>query len=303
MSEMGRAAAKGSALGLLGGIRGLIAKRRAAKDVMEQSAKDKRRAAGDLTLANKALSDIKAGKLEFEPEKFKLSSRETDAYDMAMGRGAEDAAAQAREQALASMVGGGDARLAQNIQGDAFGQMARQDAIAGMEGRQAATQSLAARETEVGMANTEAFERQKQKEIAAAELLKTGSRADMRAAGDQFAMAKKAKKRAFADLGTDVLLGGAEPFVANMKKGGKVAAALDAARRFKTGGEFSHKTNKKAVVDEESGVKEAEFTGNEEVIVFNPEQKGTIDKFIADGDEKGLMSFLKKLFKEPQFKK
>ena len=122
MSEIGRAAGRGAARGALGGIRGLIAKRRAAKDVMEQSAKDKRRAAGDLTLANKALSDIKAGKLEFEPEKFKLSSRETDAYDMAMGRGAEDAAAQAREQALASMVGGGDPRLAQNIQGDAFGQ-------------------------------------------------------------------------------------------------------------------------------------------------------------------------------------
>ena len=303
MSEIGRAAGRGAARGALGGIRGLIAKRRAAKDVMEQSAKDKRRAAGDLTLANKALSDIKAGKLEFEPEKFKLSSRETDAYDMAMGRGAEDAAAQAREQALASMVGGGDPRLAQNIQGDAFGQLARQDAIAGMQGRQAAAQSLAARETDIGMANTEAFEAQKQKEIGAAELLKTGSRADMRAAGDQFGLAKKAKKRALYDFGTDIALSGAEPVVANMKKGGKVEAALDAARRFKTGGEFSHKTNKKAVVDEESGVKEAEFTGNEEVIVFNPEQKGTIDKFITDGDEKGLMSFLKKLFKEPQFKK
>ena len=59
---------KAGARSAVGGIRGMIARRRAAKDVMEQSAKDKRRAAGDLTLANKALSDIKAGKLEFEPE-------------------------------------------------------------------------------------------------------------------------------------------------------------------------------------------------------------------------------------------
>ena len=275
----------------------------APQRTLEQSAKDKRRAAGDLTLANKALSDIKAGKLEFEPEKFKLSSRETDAYDMAMGRGAEDAAAQSREQALASMVGGGDPRLAQNIQGDVFGQMARQDALAGLEGRQSATQNLAQRETDIDMSNIQNFEAQKQKEIAAAELLKTGSRADMRAASDQYGLAKKQKKRAFADYGLDVGLGALEPAIASMKKGGKVEAALDAARRFKTGGEFSHKTNKKAVVDEESGVKEAEFTGNEEVIVFNPDQKGTIDKFISDGDEKGLMSFLKKLFKEPQFNK
>ena len=83
----------------------------------------------------------------------------------------------------------------------------------------------------------------------------------------------------------------------------KVKNALEAARRFKTGGEFSHETNKKAVIDEESGVKEAEFTGDEEVIVFNPEQKTNIDQFIKDGDEKGLMKFLKKLFKEPQFAK
>ena len=188
---------KAGARSAVGGIRGMIARRRAAKDVMEQSAKDKRRAAGDLTLANKALSDIKAGKLEFEPEKFKLSSRETDAYDMAMGRGAEDAAAQSREQALASMVGGGDPRLAQNIQGDVFGQMARQDALAGLEGRQSATQNLAQRETDIDMSNIQNFEAQKQKEIAAAELLKTGSRADMRAASDQYGLAKKAKEKSF----------------------------------------------------------------------------------------------------------
>ena len=37
-----------------------------------------------------------------------------------------------------------------------------------------------------------------------------------------------------------------------------------------TGGEFDHDTNKKALVDEETGEKEAELTGEE--VVLNPEQ-------------------------------
>ena len=103
--DLGRKSAQGAATAFTGGIRGMIAKRRAAKDVMEQAAKDRSRSRGDMNIASEALKNIKEGKLEFEPEKYKLSSRETDAYDMAMGRGAEDAASQAREQALASVVG------------------------------------------------------------------------------------------------------------------------------------------------------------------------------------------------------
>ena len=39
---------------------------------------------------------------------------------------------------------------------------------------------------------------------------------------------------------------------------------------YKTGGEFNHDTNKKALIDEETGEKEAELTGEE--VVLNPEQ-------------------------------
>lgn len=354
----------------LTGLPELIEKRKAAKRQMEDAKIDRRRATGDLNLANKALADIKAGKLEFEPEKYKFSQRETDAYEMAMGRGAEDAAAQAREQALASQVGGGDQRLRQGMAGDVFGQKARQDALSGLQSRQQATSALAGLESSYAAANRDSFQEQKQKEIEAATTLKTGSRADVRAAKDDFRSGKRAKKDAardyFMDIGmagvksvagplgaqaadassfSDFLGMGAKAAVPSAatpsvsvgtgvtpsggsgmgslmgmqsledelagylkEKGGrqsnsKVAKALEAARRFKTGGEFSHETNKKAVIDEESGVKEAEFTGDEEVIVFNPEQKTNIDQFIKDGDEKGLMKFLKKLFKEPQFAK
>lgn len=68
---------------------------------------------------------------------------------------------------------------------------------------------------------------------------------------------------------------------------------------FKTKGEFSHKTNKKAVIDEEDGEKEAELTGGE--LVFNPDQSGEMEKLIQSGDEKGLLKFMKELMSKPQF--
>lgn len=53
-----------------------------------------------------------------------------------------------------------------------------------------------------------------------------------------------------------------------------------------TEGEFSHKTNKKAVIDQENGIKEAELTGGEGIL--NPKQfknlesvKGLLDKLAA----------------------
>lgn len=77
-----------------------------------------------------------------------------------------------------------------------------------------------------------------------------------------------------------------------------------------TGGEFDHDTNKKALVDEETGEKEAELTGEE--VVLNPEQ--TQDTM---GAVRQLLQYLESLeqippeledvaqklsfFKEPQF--
>lgn len=69
---------------------------------------------------------------------------------------------------------------------------------------------------------------------------------------------------------------------------------------FKTKGEFDHKTNKKAVIDEEDGEKEAELTGGE--LVFNPDQAGKMEGLIEKGDEKGLLRFMKDLLSKPQFK-
>lgn len=71
----------------------------------------------------------------------------------------------------------------------------------------------------------------------------------------------------------------------------------------KTGGEFSHDTNKKALIDEESGKKEAELTGNETMFVFNPKQTSQFEKLVKGNDPAALMRFMKKLLKKPQFNK
>lgn len=68
---------------------------------------------------------------------------------------------------------------------------------------------------------------------------------------------------------------------------------------FKTKGDFNHNTNKKAVIDEENGEKEAELTGGE--LVFNPDQSEMMEKLIKKGDEKGLLEFMKELMSKPQF--
>ena len=68
---------------------------------------------------------------------------------------------------------------------------------------------------------------------------------------------------------------------------------------FKTEGEFDHDTNKKAVIDEENGKKEAELTGGE--VVFNPKQTKEMENLIEQGDAKALMEFMKELLSKPQF--
>jgi hypothetical protein len=66
-----------------------------------------------------------------------------------------------------------------------------------------------------------------------------------------------------------------------------------------TEGEFDHDTNKKAIMDEESGEKEGELTGGE--AVFSEDQLADIVKLIKEGDEDGLLAFLRNLLEEPQF--
>lgn len=66
-----------------------------------------------------------------------------------------------------------------------------------------------------------------------------------------------------------------------------------------TEGEFDHDTNKKAIVDQETGRKEGEMTGGEGV--FSKDQLAEIVEMIREGDEDGLLTYLQNLLEEPQF--
>ena len=81
-------------------------------------------------------------------------------------------------------------------------------------------------------------------------------------------------------------------------EGGKLSHR-EGGQVYETEGEFDHSTNKKALVDEETGVKEAELTGGE--LVFNPDHTKKIEQFIAEGRAKALFNFLQDLLSQPRF--
>lgn len=66
-----------------------------------------------------------------------------------------------------------------------------------------------------------------------------------------------------------------------------------------TNGEFSHEDNAKAIIDEDTGVKEGEVTGGE--LVFNVEQSDTIEELINSGKGAKLIKYLKNLLSKEQF--
>jgi hypothetical protein len=80
----------------------------------------------------------------------------------------------------------------------------------------------------------------------------------------------------------------------------------------KTEGEFNHDTNKKAIIDEETGVKEGEATGGE--YILNPEQGEAIKmqydeiaRMIEEASEpsleelQNLYDAVHEVFSQPQF--
>tara|TARA_R100001126_G_scaffold97968_1_gene71740 strand:- start:1186 stop:2166 length:981 start_codon:yes stop_codon:yes gene_type:complete len=67
----------------------------------------------------------------------------------------------------------------------------------------------------------------------------------------------------------------------------------------KTNGEFSHDRNPKAIIDEDTGIKEGEVTGGE--LIFNPDQSESMESFIEKDDAEGLLNYMKDLLSKPQF--
>ena len=108
---------------------------------------------------------------------------------------------------------------------------------------------------------------------------------DAKALGEaRVAQAEQQRIQNFANVASGI--GGiAGAVVGLMEDGGMVGYRVGGKTKeapFVTEGEFDHGTNKKAVIDEESGVKEAELTGGE--YVFNPEQSETLFKLAKEGN-------------------
>jgi len=120
--------------------------------------------------------------------------------------------------------------------------------------------------------------------------------------------AKAAKREAIGAIGQGVI-NTALPF---FEEGGMVEELMRRAPVQKTEGEFNHDTNKKAIVDEETGVKEGEATGGE--YILNPDQgeeihmayKG-VEQIVESGEEPtmdqlmALYEAVQSVFSQPQF--
>tara|TARA_R100000458_G_C8272819_1_gene247667 strand:+ start:129 stop:1151 length:1023 start_codon:yes stop_codon:yes gene_type:complete len=304
-------------------IAGGVSAANAAKEAAERAGQ---RASEDAAEAANRMRQIEQGNLRFKPEEFKMSNKLTEAFDTQMSRAAEDVAAESREQALATAASQG----AQGVLGavDVFGDQARKDAIAGLTGRAAAMQGLGQQEQTIDQANIRAFNLQAAKEFDQADAMARAAQLGERAAEDSKLEAERQKNQALVQgIGGAVLaLGGQaasmygspemkkqmqeyndqyeegdtlDPDAENFDEGGRYKFR-DGGDVMVTDGEFSHKTNKKAIVDEETGIKEGEMTG-QEALVFNDEHVAIIEELTNRGDEEMLMKFMRELLSQPQF--
>lgn len=120
--------------------------------------------------------------------------------------------------------------------------------------------------------------------------------------------AKAAKREAIGAIGQGVI-STALPF---FEEGGVMEELMRRKPVQKTEGEFNHDTNKKAIVDEETGEKEGEATGGE--YILNPEQGEeihmaykSVEQIVESGEEPtmeqlmALYEAVQGVFSQPQF--
>jgi len=149
--------------------------------------------------------------------------------------------------------------------------------------------------------------------------------ADATTAAQNKAQLEQDRRNAFGDIASGALEAGFSAFTGaknggriKFEEGGKMSEdvmmrILEEQRPVqKTEGEFNHDTNKKAIIDEETGVKEGEATGGE--YILNPEQGEAIKvqydeiaRIIEEGSEpsleelQNLYDAVHEVFSQPQF--
>ena len=279
------------------------AEKRAAKQ--QQKGKD---------LYDKMLSDFQSGEYDLS---LSQDVRDSAEQQRILAEQFSDAATQSGQAQLQSSLAAaryGDPRAAALIpkQAQQIEKGVQQAQLQGLQQKVKADAALAGMEQDIATKNQRMLQ-----ELGSMQL-KRGA-ADMDAGTLAEAQAQQARTQAQSALAasaaqapfafmmeeenpdTKDLLSGLEGF----EEGGNLKFANKPGEVHMTGGEFSHKTNKKALVDEETGVKEAELTGDEamvtdgeNVLVFNPNQQSTIEGLVNKGDSKGLMKKMKALLKK-----
>jgi len=308
----------------------------AAKEAAERAGE---RASEDAAEAARRMQNIEAGNLRFEPEEITMSNMMTDAFDTKMSRAAEDAAEQNREMALATAnLQGGDIAGAVDLFGDKAredaiaGLTGRADAMTtlGSEesrisdanitnwNQQAAAEFASAdqmeRAAELGLRAAEDAELEAERQKTQAWTQGLGNLAigavGLGASSGTFDKMFGTEGNKIAanykewELGQTVDLDDDKKENDDGTQGpgkhGKKYQFRDGGDMMMLDGEFSHETNKKAIIDEETGVKEGEMTG-QEALVFNDEHVAIIEELTNRGDDEMLMKFMRQLLSQPQF--
>tara|TARA_R100001510_G_C7656508_1_gene216582 strand:+ start:5982 stop:6851 length:870 start_codon:yes stop_codon:yes gene_type:complete len=135
-----------------------------------------------------------------------------------------------------------------------------------------------------------------------------GALADIQNEQARKAAAENQKVEGVANIASGVVQG----ITGFAEQGGAVEQLLRRGEVVKTNGEFDHDTNKKALIDEETGEKEAELTGGE--YVLNPEQGEAIheaymgiEQMVESGEQPSpeqlmmLYEAVRAVFSQPQF--
>lgn len=322
--------------GLLGAP-GLVSEINAANRLKGDADIMSRRASARMARGQDQLDRARRGDLEFNPFEFKFQNRIEDQLD----RTAEDQLAKEREQALASgmNMSGGTAGLEKLILGSE--DASRKTSLQFKAGRDEALQNLGIMETQTDMANVSNKNRLLQDQIDQGQKIFTEGFQMQEGSEDLAREARQAKRSAIGNFAKDTVLNslmmpGVDKFssiFSNMEnplqemqrlEKEKAAAAAKAAAEAKaqadldqgvqdasyekggrlqmTEGEFNHDTNKKALIDEETGVKEAELTGGEGMFVFPPEDMNFFNKAVKKNDKDALMKRMRKLMKQKRFK-
>ena len=208
-------------LNAISGLPGMIQQMGAATDMERQARRDEARGQADARRGRAMLERARRGELDFAPKRQKFSKYFTDAYEDSLSRAGEAAAAEAREQSLATSATGTmdpRTRMALMAQSGGMGAAAREDALAGLTQRRAAAKQLGRVATDTETSNVDAFNEQMQKEIQRGQAFERSGQLAARAGRDAQRLAKSARRQALTGFLMDTAAAGLGEKLAKKKK-------------------------------------------------------------------------------------